>query len=197
MQPSETPQPEPPGQNGTDAEPATEQNGTAAEGSNPNAESAPVAEMEEALSNLQDDLRRAEEAYLRAVADLQNYRRRVSHELQREREVGKASVIEDILPVLDNFERTLEAGKAGASLESLLEGVQLVERQLRAALERHGLRPIEAQGEPFDPELHEAVVTEPSDKAEGTILEVLERGYLLGDRVVRPAKTKVSKGPGK
>ncbi|MEW5884914.1 MAG: nucleotide exchange factor GrpE, partial [Armatimonadota bacterium] len=69
--------------------------------------------------------------------------------------------------------------------------------QLRAALERHGLRPIEAQSRPFDPELHEAVVTEPSDKAEGTILEVLERGYLLGDRVVRPAKTKVSRGPGK
>lgn len=197
MQPSETPPPEPLEQNGTDADPATEQNNAAAEGSNPNAESAPVAEMEEALSNLQDDLRRAEEAYLRAVADLQNYRRRVSQELQREREAGKASVIEDMLPVLDNFERTLEAGKAGASLESLLEGVQLVERQLRAALERHGLRPIEAQSRPFDPELHEAVVTEPSDKAEGTILEVLERGYLLGDRVVRPAKTKVSRGPGK
>lgn len=195
MQPSETPPPEPLEQNGTDAEPATEVNKTAAEGSNPNAEPAPVAEMEEALSNLQDDLRRAEEAYLRAVADLQSYRRRVTQELQREREAGRASVIEDILPVLDNFERTLEAGKAGASLESLLEGVQLIERQLRAALERHGLRPIEAQGRPFDPELHEAVVTEPSDKAEGTILDVLERGYLLGDRVVRPAKTKVSKGP--
>jgi len=197
MQPSETPPPEPLEQNGTDAEPATEVNKTAAEGSNPNAEPAPVAEMEEALSNLQDDLRRAEEAYLRAVADLQSYRRRVTQELQREREAGRASVIEDILPVLDNFERTLEAGKAGASLESLLEGVHLIERQLRAALERHGLRPIEAQGRPFDPELHEAVVTEPSDKAEGTILDVLERGYLLGDRVVRPAKTKVSKGPRK
>jgi molecular chaperone GrpE len=196
MQPSDTP-PEPLEQHGTEAEPVNEEGNTNPEAATGKADSPPVVEMEEALANLQEDLRRAEEAYLRAVADLRNYRRRVSQELQREREAGKASVIEDILPVLDNFERTLDAGKAGASLETLLEGVQLIERQLRAALERHGLRPIEAEGQPFDPELHEAVVTETSDDAEGTILEVLEPGYLLGDRVVRPAKTKVSKGPEK
>lgn len=198
MQSSETPPPEPLEQNGAD-EPEFEENNALADGSVSSAEPEPAQadEMDEALVKLQDDLRRAEEAYLRAVADLQNYRRRVSQELQREREAGKASVIEDILPVLDNFERTLNAGMAGASLESLLEGVQLVQRQLRAALERHGLHAIEAQGQPFNPELHEAIATEPSDQEEGTILEVLEPGYLLGDRVVRPAKTKVSKGPAK
>lgn len=197
MQPSETPPPEPLEHDGTEAEPVTEEGQADPEAATGKVDSPQVAEMEEALSNLQEDLRRAEEAYLRAVADLQNYRRRVSQELHREREAGKASVIEDILPVLDNFERTLEAGKTGASLESLLEGVQLIEKQLRAALERHGLQPIEAEGQAFDPGLHEAVITEESDHDEGTVLEVLERGYLLGDRVVRPAKTKVSKGPGK
>lgn len=198
MQLSDTP-PEPQEQSGAKPELAKEESDSVGEGSNANASVEPtqVVEMEEALANLQEDLRRAEEAYLRAVADLQNYRRRVSQELQREREAGKASIIEEILPILDNFERTLNAGKAGASLESLLEGVQLIEKQLRATLERHGLRPIEAEGQPFDPELHEAILAEPSDTEEGTVLEVLERGYLLGERVVRPAKTKVSKGPKK
>ncbi|MER3412760.1 MAG: nucleotide exchange factor GrpE [Armatimonadota bacterium] len=195
MQPSETPPPEPIEQNGPEAKPATEESDAVAEGTEP--EPTQVAVVEEALSNLQDDLRRAEEAYLRAVADLQNYRRRVGQELQREREAGKVEVVEDLLPILDNFERTLDAGKSGASLESLLKGVRLIEKQLRTTLERHGLTPIEAEGQPFDPELHEAVVIEHSDEPEGVILKVLERGYRLGDRVVRPAKAKVSKGPEK
>lgn len=151
--------------------------------------------LEAQIVDLEGQLTDAEAATLRAVADFQNYRRRSMQEAVHNRETATAALAIRLLPLLDNFERTLSASQTGADADALVEGVRLMDRQLRAALEEFHVEPIEAMGEHFDPHLHEAVLSEPSDRPEGTILEVLEPGYRMGKRVLRPAKTRVSKGP--
>ncbi|MCW5947390.1 MAG: nucleotide exchange factor GrpE [Fimbriimonadales bacterium] len=146
------------------------------------------------IEQLEAKLAEARENILRAVADSQNVRRRASQEILQARVTAAAEIAAKLLPVLDNFERTLAAADAGASLESVLEGVSLIDRQIREVLEQHNVRPIESLGTAFDPTLHEAVLDEYSDHSEGTVIGELERGYLIGDRVLRPAKVKISKG---
>ena len=99
-----------------------------------------------------------------------------------------------MLPVLDNLERALEAGEQTEEAK-LAEGVALVARELRAALEREGLVEIETDGK-FDPHVHEALLTQPSEAEEGSVIEVLQKGYRLGDRVLRPARVVISQGSG-
>jgi len=152
-----------------------------------------LRELETALEQLQEDLKNAQNDYLRAVADFQNYRRRMLQEQDATRQQAVAAAIAEFLPVLDNLERTLAAGENGASLEALLEGVRLVGKQFASALERIGVAPIGKEGEPFDPMLHEVIATEESDAPEGSILEIVEKGYRIGDRIIRPAKARVSK----
>lgn len=156
-----------------------------------------LSELEERIAELERDLSEAQDGMLRAVADLQNYRRRAIQEFQQERERAAAEIAAKLLPVLDNLERTLEAAEGGASSKSVLEGVKLTDRELRSVLEEHRVRPIPALGMPFDPTLHEAVGATASDQEEGTILEELERGYRFGEKVLRPTKVKISKGPKK
>jgi molecular chaperone GrpE len=153
-----------------------------------------LRELETALEQLQEDLKNAQNDYLRAVADFQNYRRRMLQEQDATRQQAVAAAIAEFLPVLDNLERTLDAGENGASLEALLEGVRLVGKQFASALERIGVAPIGQEGERFDPMLHEVIATEESDAPEGSILEIVEKGYRIGDRIIRPAKARVSKG---
>ncbi|MDQ2987150.1 MAG: nucleotide exchange factor GrpE [Armatimonadota bacterium] len=151
--------------------------------------------LEAQIADLEGQLIEAEAATLRAVADFQNYRRRSLQEAVHNRETATAALAMRLLPLLDNFERTLAASQTGADVDALVEGVRLMDRQLRAALEEFHVEPIEALGEHFDPHLHDAVLSEPSDQPEGTVMEVLEPGYRMGKRVLRPAKTRVSKGP--
>jgi molecular chaperone GrpE len=102
--------------------------------------------------------------------------------------------VKELLPVLDNLERALEAGEQTEEAK-LAEGVALVARELRAALEREGLVEIETDGK-FDPHVHEALLTQPSEAEEGSVIEVLQKGYRLGDRVLRPARVVISQGSG-
>jgi molecular chaperone GrpE len=126
----------------------------------------------------------------RVAADFDNYRKRA----QRDQEslVARAGerLVKELLPVLDDLERALEAANAheGAKLE---EGVALVHRALRAALEREGLHEIDTDGQ-FDPHRHEALLSQPSDADEGFVIQVLQKGYSLGDRVLRPARVVVA-----
>jgi molecular chaperone GrpE len=126
----------------------------------------------------------------RVAADFDNYRKRA----QRDQEslVARAGerLVKELLPVLDDLERALEAANAheGAKLE---EGVALVHRALRAALEREGLHEIETDGQ-FDPHRHEALLSQPSDADEGFVIQVLQKGYSLGDKVLRPARVVVA-----
>lgn len=132
---------------------------------------------------------------LRAMADFQNFRRRTQAEASQIRQFAAESLLTDLLPVLDNFERTLEHLGDGATLESVSEGIQAVNKQLRSVLESQKLQRIESVGQPFDPELHEAIGTEPVGEFDDGIVSLeVQAGYRLGDRVIRPARVKVAKG---
>ena len=127
----------------------------------------------------------------RVQADFENYRKRVARD--RERLVAHAHerLVRELLPVLDDLERTLEAADRHEEAQ-LVEGVQLVERSLRDALRKEGLVEIDTSGA-FDPHVHEALLTQPAEGAEpGSVLDVVQRGYRLGDKVVRPARVIVA-----
>jgi len=151
--------------------------------------------LESRIAELENQLADAEDEKLRAVADFQNYRRRSLQEAAHNRETATAGLAEKLLPLLDNFARAVAAAESGADPEALIEGVRLMDRQLRAALEAAHVTQIEALGEHFDPHLHDAVLIEHSTEPEGTVIEVIEPGYKMGKRVLRPAKARVSKGP--
>lgn len=133
---------------------------------------------------------------LRAYADAQNVRKRVQAEKDAIQRFANESLIHELLPVLDNFERTLESAATGASIESLLDGLRAVDRQLRSVLEARGLVRIAAHGESFDPQVHMAVATEETHELpEGTVTKEVEPGYALSNTVLRPAKVRVAKRP--
>jgi molecular chaperone GrpE len=140
------------------------------------------------------ELGQARDKMLRAQAELDNYRKRARRELEDERRYAEISLLRDLLPVVDNVGRAVDAAGKNAEGSSLLEGFRLVHQQLLTLLARHGCKPIEAEGKPFDPSHHEAVMQQvAADKPEGTVIGVLQTGYQLHERVVRPAQVIVSK----
>ncbi|MBX7134624.1 MAG: nucleotide exchange factor GrpE [Fimbriimonadaceae bacterium] len=147
-----------------------------------------IAELERERDELKDQL-------MRSLADLQNLRKRFQAEREDIRRYATENLARDLLPVLDNFERTLAAVQSGATLESLSEGVKLVDRQLRTALESVRLTRIHAVGMPFDPERHEAIATVPAtdDVVDNTVVDEVEAGYQMAERVIRPARVRVAR----
>jgi molecular chaperone GrpE len=150
------------------------------------------------LKRLQTALGEAHEGLARRQADFENYRKRIERERGEAHNRVVAEVARKLLPVVDNLARALEAEKTVQSSESkefrhFLHGVELISRQLNDLLESLGIQPIASVGERFDPHIHEAVVTEPSDQFEpDTVTEELARGYKIGDRLLRPAMVKVA-----
>jgi molecular chaperone GrpE len=132
----------------------------------------------------------------RAQADFDNYRKRMSAEVLAANGRGKREVLAGVVPVLDDLERALQAAgldPEGDSEDGLAHGVLLVFRSLREALLRNGIEPVDPGGEKFDPQWHEALSTAPTEGAEaGTIVEVLQKGYRLGDQLIRPARVVVA-----
>jgi molecular chaperone GrpE len=127
----------------------------------------------------------------RVQADFENYRKRAIRDQERLVAHAHERLVRDLLPILDDLERALEAAERHEEA-ALVDGVRLVQQSLRGALEKEGLAEIPADGA-FDPHVHEAVLSRPGDGAEpGTVLEVVQRGYRLGDRVVRPARVIVA-----
>ena len=132
-----------------------------------------------------------DDAYLRLAADFDNYRKRVAREHSELTARANERLVNELLPVLDDLERALEAA-AEHEEAKLEEGVQLVHRSLAALLERHGLTEIATEGA-FDPHVHEALLAQPAEGAEeGSVLQVLQKGYRLGDKVLRPARVIVA-----
>lgn len=130
----------------------------------------------------------------RLQAEFENARKRTAREQQDFREYAVADAIKALLPSLDSFERALQTSRADKS--ELRGGVELIYKQLQDALQKLGLRVIPAQGEPFDPHLHEAIeMVETSDAPDHQILEELQRGYKLKDRLLRPSMVKVARNP--
>lgn len=131
----------------------------------------------------------------RMKADFDNYRRRMTQEQARWQDGAVARFVAELLPVVDNLERGLDSAAASGEGASLREGIALTLRQLHEVLERHGVRPIEAVGTPFDPERHEAMArVEEGDRAEDTVVEEFRKGYLYKGSVLRPALVKVAVG---
>jgi molecular chaperone GrpE len=157
----------------------------------------PELDAEDLLARLQDAERQYEKAMddlRRVAADFDNYRKRVARDAQRQAAHATESVVQELLPVLDNLERALDASEHHEEAK-VAEGVQLVRQQLTDVLERRGLAEIEAApGDVFDPHVHEALSHEPSEHPDGVIAAVWQRGYRLGDHVVRPARVVVSSG---
>lgn len=136
---------------------------------------------------------------LRRQAEFENYRKRVERERSQTYQRGRDDVLVQFLPVVDNFERALESlERSEGDAEALRHGVELIHRQFKDALSKFGLEPVESVGHTFDPHVHEAVTTEPTDKhKENTVIEEFQRGYKIGDRLLRPAKVKVASSPEK
>ncbi|HZY85434.1 MAG TPA: nucleotide exchange factor GrpE [Gemmataceae bacterium] len=129
----------------------------------------------------------------RTRADFENYQKRVQRDQAQERRYAEAPLALDLLPALDNLERATAAAKQAGETGPLVQGVAMVQSQLLDALRRHGITRIDAKGQPFDHNLHEAVMQQPSkDAPPGTVLQVLEHGYLIHDRLLRAAKVIVS-----
>ncbi len=162
---------------------------------------AETATTETELERVRSELESTKDQLMRRMAEFQNYRRRTELEKGFLIEMGKAMVIRDMLDVLDDLERSLQAAEQAEerneqreAYASLKEGVELVYRKFRDALAKHGVEPIEAVGQPFDEERHEAVMQQPAPEGTppGIVLQELQKGYRMGDRILRHAKVIVS-----
>jgi molecular chaperone GrpE len=169
---------------------------------------APVAESAggepdpfKVLQNLQQENADLKDKLLRSLADIENMRRRTDREVADAKIYGVSSFARDMLPFADNLRRAVESvpselrERGEASVKSLIEGIELTERDFLSRLTRHGVKKLEPLGAKFDPNMHEALYEVPDEtKPNGTVVQVMEEGYSIGDRVLRPAKVGVSRG---
>jgi len=151
-------------------------------------------DAEERIQRLQAELDAAKDRELRCRAELDNTRKRAARELEDRLRYAEIGLLRDLLPVLDNVDRAIQAADNDADPAALVDGFKLVRRQLADVLDAHHCKPIEALHAPFDPNVHHAVMQQPSEEhPANTVLTVAQDGYLLHDRVVRPSQVIVSK----
>ena len=155
-----------------------------------NADSSALAELESQLAEARAQAAEYKDGWQRSVAEFQNYRRRVEADKAETYQTAVGSIIKRYLPVLDDMERAMQARPADLAWA---EGVELICRKLQSILEAEGLKRIEAEGQKFDPNFHEAIAQEPVDGVEsGTVIGIVRNGYMLGERVIRPAMVRVA-----
>ena len=158
------------------------------EGTDENAGPETLTEAQEAIAELNERI-------VRLTADFDNFRKRAQREKDEARQFANQGLLEKLLPVLDNFEMALTAVKDADP--SVRDGVQMILDQLLGVLKESGVEPVDAMGQPFDPNLHEALSQEETTEVEeGTEVQQVQRGYKLNDRLVRPARVVVAKAPG-
>ena len=144
------------------------------------------------VDQLKEELREKNDLYLRALADFDNYRKRVERDQAEAARAGKREIALTLLETLDSFDRALE--HANDDPASIVDGVRAIHRRLLRQLEAQGITQFASRGEPFDPNLHEAVASIESDQYEsGTVVDELQRGYRWGDKVLRPARVRVAR----
>ncbi|MFD1864032.1 nucleotide exchange factor GrpE [Planococcus chinensis] len=154
---------------------------------------ADILPEEDEAQKLREELEAEQNKYLRLMADFDNYKRRAVKDRQEAEKFRSQSLLADLLPVLDNFERALAAAGTSEETASLVKGVEMIQKSLLEAVKREGLEEIKAVGEPFDPNFHQAVMQEKDENAEpGSVLMELQKGYTLKGRVLRPAMVKVN-----
>ncbi len=149
-------------------------------------------EESQQISNLETELRRTRELYVRTLADFDNYRKRVERERASAARAGKRKLILGMLDVLDSFDRALEQMKSADP--AIVEGFEAIRRKTAGILEAEGVTPFESKGEMFDPELHEAVASVETDEyPPGSVVDEFRRGYRWGGEILRPAEVRVAR----
>nr|WP_270172546.1 nucleotide exchange factor GrpE [Paenibacillus sp. SYP-B4298] len=145
------------------------------------------------LNELHKQVEDAQQRALRAQADFDNYRRRTIKEKEELAQYASMKLITELLPVIDNFERALSAAQTAEDKDSFIKGVDMIFRQFNQVLQQEGLAQMETVGQPFNPDFHQAIMQVESDEhEEGIVVEEVQRGYMLKDKVLRPAMVKVS-----
>lgn len=184
-------------ENASDATQPTPEAAAAAE------QAAAAAAVQEALQQdpiaaAQAEVDRWKDLAYRSQAELDNYRKRAAREAQEARAYANTDLLRTLLPIMDNFEMGIEAARAESEKSMIFMGMSMVQKQFQDFLREMGVQEIEANGKPFDPNLHEAVAQEASGAvAEGLVLRVTRRGFRLKDRLLRPSSVVVSSGPAK
>ena len=166
----------------------------------PSAEASPEdqGDGEDPMAGLQADLDRFRDLAARSQADFENYKKRCAREKNEAIKYSNTSLLEKLIPIIDNFELGLAAARGEGEKSPIYSGMSLVLKQLKDFLVANGLQPIEAVGQKFDPNLHEAIANEPSDDVpEGMVTRQTRRGYRFKDRLLRPSGVVVSSGPAK
>jgi molecular chaperone GrpE len=154
-----------------------------------------IRTLEAQLAQTKAELEKFRDLAFRSSADLDNYRKRMSKEREEAIKFANSSFLERLIPVLDNFEFGLQAARSASSPVSILEGMTMVQKQFQDFLSSAGIEAIDATGQRFDPQVHEAIAQEENEQVpEGTVIRQLRRGYKLRDRLIRPANVVVSKG---
>ncbi|MEC0066591.1 nucleotide exchange factor GrpE [Paenibacillus thiaminolyticus] len=171
-----------------------EHNQEAAETSEAEGKTAEEAQAETAeLKMARAQAEELQQRLLRAQADFDNFRRRTVKEKEELAQYASSKLVTELLPVLDNFERALAAAQTGSEEQSFVKGVDMIFRQFTQVLEQEGVKAMNAVGEPFNPEFHQAIMqVESEEHEEGIVVEEVQKGYMLKDRVLRPAMVKVS-----
>jgi len=178
-------------------EPETEEKDSASTLKNHDpAPSAETASAEDDCDGLQADLDRFRDLALRSQADFENYKKRSAREKEEAIKYANSSLLEKLIAIVDNFELGLEAARAEGEKSPVFSGMSMVLKQLMDFLTDNGLQPIDATGQKFDPNLHEAIAHEPTEKfPEGVVVRQTRRGYRMKDRLLRPSSVVVSSGP--
>lgn len=155
-----------------------------------------IEKLRQSLEAKDTEAKKNYELYLRQVAELENYKKRSIREQEETRRFGNENLVKDFLPVLDNLERAVEHAAGGGNGKSFLEGIELVLKGFLEALEKHGVKQVCAKGEPFNPQKHEAFAqVESKDHAPNTVVQELQKGYTMLDRLLRPSLVSVAKLP--
>jgi molecular chaperone GrpE len=153
--------------------------------------------LRQRLANAERDRDEFRALVQRTQADFENYQKRSQRETQQERKYWYSPLAQELLPALDNLERATQAAQQVGEKGPLVQGVAMVQGQFLDILKRHGITPIEALGQPFDPNRHQAVMQEPNGNyPPNTVVRVLQQGFMIHDRVLRPAAVVVSAPPG-
>jgi len=146
------------------------------------------------IDPLKEELARCQDRLLRVTAEFDNYRKRTERERREHTDRTVADLLLDLVSIVDDFERAMGADAGGGSAEAYRQGVALIHRQVLDLLSRRGVTPIDAAGADFDPNLHQAVTAEPAgERRDGEVVAQLRRGYMIGDRLLRPAMVKVAR----
>ncbi len=153
----------------------------------------PAPTPEERTTTLEKEVVELKDKYLRALAETDNTNKRALKERQTAIRMTTDGILTDFLEVADNFDRAMNMSGNVTNMDNFVKGVKLIQQQLNDVLARRGIKEIEAKGQSFNPELHEAIMQVQSDQPENTVVDIVQKGYMIQDRILRPARVTVAK----